>query len=83
MSIEDYSLELWKDDGWYSVPFRRSSVAALPLQLEPGAKREAFLSLIDVDGENLTPGRWRLCMRYGVGDEVSRDWEACAEFELN
>ena len=82
INIEDYSLETLKDGEWYTVPFRRNTVSILPLQLEPGAKTEAFLSLLDVDGENLMPGRWRLCMRYGVGEDLSRDREAYAEFEI-
>ncbi len=82
MSIEDYSLETLRDGEWYTVPFRRSSVSLLPLTLEAGEKAERCLSLLDFDGENLTPGRWRLCMRYGFGGDLSRDWEAYAEFEL-
>ena len=50
--------------------------------LEGGEKTTGFLSLLDFHGENLTPGRWRLCMRYGVGEDLSRDWEAYAEFDV-
>lgn len=82
INIEDYSLETLKDGEWYTVPFRRNTVSILPLQLEGGEKTAGFLSLLDFDGENLTPGRWRLCMRYGVGEDVSRDLEAYAGFEL-
>ena len=80
--IEGYSLEASKDGEWYSVPFRRYTVSVLPLTLEGGEKTTGFLSLLDFHGENLTPGRWRLCMRYGVGEDLSRDWEAYAEFDV-
>jgi hypothetical protein len=82
INIEDYSLETLKDGEWYTVPFRRNTVSILPLQLEGGEKTAGFLSLLDVDGENLAPGRWRLCIRYGVGEDLSCDREAYAEFEI-
>jgi hypothetical protein len=82
INIEDYSLETLKDGEWYTVPFRKNTVSVLPLRLEAGEKTAGFLSLLDVDGENLAPGRWRLCIRYGVGEDLSRDREDYAEFEI-
>ena len=83
INIEDYSLETLKDGEWYTVPFRRNTVSILPLQLEGGEKTAGFLSLLDFDGENLTPGCWRLCVRYGVEEDASRDLAAYAEFEIS
>ena len=82
INIEDYSLETLRDGEWYTVPFRKYTVSMLPLTLEGGEKTAGFLSLLDFDGENLTPGRWRLCLRYGIGEDASRVWAAYAEFEF-